>query len=76
MQKAMFAAQTDIEIGDEVKMHPYINTWTVFDIRTIHYLRSGEVEFQFRLTSPEGDHPGWVGRRDFQYPIAGDPGGQ
>lgn len=66
MQKAMFAAQTDIEIGDEVKMRPYTNIWIVSDIRAIHYLQNGQVEFQFHLSSSEGkgDHPGWVGRYD------------
>lgn len=55
MQKAVFAAHCPYEIGDKVYTQPYGNIRTIYDIRTIHYLREGKVEFEFKFEESKAD---------------------
>ncbi|KLU66339.1 hypothetical protein DEAC_c17380 [Desulfosporosinus acididurans] len=65
MQLAAFKAVCDIELGDKVRFASTIIA-EVIDIRTLHYLRSGKVEFEFELSHMPGY---WFKRGDFVYPI-------
>jgi len=65
MQFATFNATCDVELGDEVRFASTIVT-KITDIRCIHYIKSGKVEFEFELDILPGM---WCKREDFVYPI-------
>lgn len=70
MDKAMFMAQTDLQIGDKVKTTFSGNEeFEVFDIKTIHSLRENTVTFEFKLTA-YGDFTPWLQRSEIVFPIA------
>ena len=50
MQMAAFKARCPYEIGDVVVTSPDGIVKTIHDIRTIHYIRSLNVEFEFQFT--------------------------
>lgn len=68
MQKHIFAAQTDVEIGDNVYFKGDNNEYIIYDIRLIQQLRHAVTRFEFLLVRREGS-TGWVQREDFIYPI-------
>ena len=69
MQKAIFTASTDLEIGDKVLLYPITDLiWEVYDIRTIHTLRDGRVKFEFLLRI-NNHFSAWVDRSLIGYPI-------
>ena len=66
MQFTAFNAVCDVELGDKVRFANTIIT-EIADIRTVSYLKSGKVEFEFELECL----PGLWGKRDgFIYPVA------
>lgn len=71
MQGAVFTARTDLQIGDKVGLlfTPDL-TFEVYDIKTIHMLRSGKVKFEFLLVSNRSYFPVWVDRKDIIYPVS------
>jgi len=48
MQKSAFMAYCPYEIGDKVRTFPDNEVETITDIRTIHYLSSRKVMFEFQ----------------------------
>lgn len=69
MDKTMFLAKTDLQIGDKVKTTFSGNEeFEVYDIRTIHSLRNNTVNFEFKLTAYEDFSP-WLQRSEIIYPI-------
>lgn len=73
MQQASFLAYTDLEIGDVVleKNNSHSPEWIIHDIRTIHYLRAGTIEFEFRLMDRETKQIAeeWDKRNDLYGPL-------
>lgn len=75
MNYSQFVAQTDIEIGDEVLFHGFpsfalgAKQWFVKDIRAIHYVSSGSVEFEFQLMSDNRIITTWLKRYQIVYPV-------
>lgn len=64
MQQATFSAVCDVELGDEVRLNHTGAEDVISDIRTIHYLKAGKVEFEFEMVSVPGL---WLERCDFVY---------
>ena len=66
MQAMSFTARCDVEIDDEVVivLHGTNISTTIIDIRTVSYLKSGTVEFEFELECYRGK---WLKRQDFTY---------
>jgi len=76
LQKTTFMAKTDLEIGDRVRLNsqnPIDSSlvWKINEIRTIHYLRGMNIEFEFMIVRND-NMPRWVKRKDIIYPIGGD----
>lgn len=57
MQAHYFQAYCPFEIGDRVAVKPFGNIETIRDIRTVQYLRSGTVEFEFQM---ENHQANWI----------------
>ena len=68
MKSSFFNARCDIEIGDKVKIKTTGEIFTVEDIRTIYYLKSGIVKFEFQLKN-DAIIRWWSKRNEFIYPI-------
>lgn len=65
MHAAYFEAQTDLEIGDFVRLvdkGPGIVA--VYDIRCIHELRASQVYFEFQVICRHGQISEWLRREE------------
>lgn len=75
MKTAQFFARCDLEIGDEVIIpglpSKFPSKWLIHDIRAIHYVSSGNVEFEFQLKSDAGLTK-WLKRSQIIYPVPKD----
>ena len=65
MQFAAFKAVCDVEVGDEVVRNGF--DCVIEDIRTIHYFKSGLVEFEFKLRYKNEPPLPWLSRDEFTY---------
>lgn len=65
MQAAYFEARCDVELGDKVWIAG--ETTTITDIKVIHHIKSGKVEFEFELAAALPGY--WFKREEFVYPV-------
>ena len=64
MMFAQFKAVCDLELGDKVLFDGKITT--IYDIQSIHMLKSGQVYFWFKIG---GEFGIWVNRNQITHPV-------